>query len=159
MNASVARANAKQLAARAQAPLYAAAIVFRAGARDLDLAANGSIARVRVELGVEVRGQVERDAAVARGDRPVVLHGRSWLGAERDRSIAGVQLHGLKFSGNGDAAVARLELEVAFRAVERHRAVAGVQHEAPRDVVRANAAVARAQIERPMDVLDPNRPV
>ena len=52
----------------------------------------GAVAGVGVEVGAEALGQVERHAAVAGGDVPVVRHLAARLGAIDDRAVAGVQL-------------------------------------------------------------------
>src|SRR4029077_4336853 len=89
----------------------------------LQLVPDRSVAGMRVEVGAEVRGQVERDAAVAGGHRPVVLHRGPGRGAEGDRAVAGVELHRVELAADADAAVAGIDAQVPGHVFERDRAV------------------------------------
>src|SRR5580765_4948462 len=74
-NAPVAGADFQELPTIAELalerPAFAIAIAV---AVNLELVPDRSVAGMRVEVGAEVRRQVERDPAVAGGHRPVVLH-------------------------------------------------------------------------------------
>ena len=102
---------------------------------------------MRVELGAEVPRKIERDAAVARRDVPVVGHRRSGLGAIDNRAVAGVQLDARQVAGDVHAAVAGVDVELPLGAVDRDRAVAGVQRQLAADLGGADAAVAGAELE------------
>ena len=79
-------------------PAAGRAVGLGADRTDVQLVADAAVAGAGVELGGEILRQVERDAAVAGREAPVVGHRGAGGRAIDDRAVAGVELDGAQSS-------------------------------------------------------------
>src|SRR5258708_12363988 len=118
---AVAGPDAQRLATSPEPALQGPALLVPiAVRRQIQVASDRSVARMRVELGAETGRQVDRDPAVAGRHRPVVLHRAPRSRTERNRAVAGMQLHAREIAGHAHTAVAGLHVRITGHVLERH---------------------------------------
>lgn len=118
-----------------------------------------AIAGVRVQLGVERRGQAQIDRAIAGRDVPVAGDGAAFPGGDADGTVAGSDGDALEAPGEIDRAIACVGVGQADGVGNANRAVTGVRLDTPVDVRHPDTAVTRIQDECAGEPFSRNRAI
>src|SRR5688572_16925894 len=153
INSAVAAAKAQRAAALPDASSQVSAlvvIVVVPAGRDFVNAArvNTAIAGVRVDLGIQIGRQPDRDRTVAGIDAPFGLQHAAVADVELHAAIAGPDIERLESSGDLDGAVAGISLDTAGRLGDFDRPVTGTGAEIALDAPCLDAPIAGVECDR-----------
>src|SRR5579863_271992 len=152
MNRAVAGADFQDAAASVQFAAHRRP-VERPGDGDRDVDGDAAVARVGVELRVQIAGDAKSDASVAGMQVPAVRYLRSVCGGGINAAIARLNLQGVESSIEGDVPVACIDLKSAVHTGAVDAAVAGVEVNPAVEAIGLNITVAGSDADIARDGL------